>query len=366
MKKTAILYLISLFLLSLMAACGGQSEEMVVVEDKVELTQEPAISAPDEEEADQAIPEELEESIPLIYSHDGAPDDVATLVYLAKHPNIELLGVIQSYGEQHPNQSLDEWQIFLYDVLDYDQAVIGVGAEESLDPEHNEFPSGWRSGADNFWGVGLPEASQAYQAENGADLIIDLVNNSEEKVTILVTGAQTDMALALRQDPSIAENIIQIVIMGGAFNVEGNLYDGYNDVAEWNIYVDPLAAKEVFNSGIPLSIVSLDGSDDFVITRKDHGKIYSSKDPALMLLSESWENNFQSWGGDFKIWDIIAGVALTDPQLFTWTYDGVDVNAEAGPTHGQTITLNNGSDVTRFASDTDYEGVRTAIFDIYQ
>ena len=314
MKKMAMVWLISLFLLNMLTGCGGPSDEPVleeIPEVPPVVTEEESEGEPEEEtiddEAGLIFSESNTGTIPLIYSHDGAPDDIATLVYIAKHPDIELLGVIQSYGEQHPGQSLEEWQIFLYDVLDYDQAAIGVGAEESLDPAHNEFPGGWRSGADNFWGVSLPAALQAYQAEKGADLIIDLVKNSEEKVTILVTGAQTDMALAIQKDASIAENISQIVIMGGAFNVGGNLYDGYNDVAEWNIYADPLAAKVVFNSGIPLSIVSLDGSDNFVISRADYDKIKDSEDPALMVLSDLWEFNFQSWDGDFKIWDIVAG-----------------------------------------------------------
>ena len=49
-------------------------------------------------------------SIPLILSHDGAPDDIAALVYIARHPAINLLGVVNSYGEQHPSRSLAAWQ----------------------------------------------------------------------------------------------------------------------------------------------------------------------------------------------------------------------------------------------------------------
>jgi inosine-uridine nucleoside N-ribohydrolase len=313
----------------------------------------------------------LNEKIPLIFSHDGAPDDIATLVYIARHPYIELIGVIQSYGEQHPTKSIGEWQIFLYDVIDYDEAAIAVGSETPVDPNPNEFPAGWRSGADNFWGLDLPEKVGDYDAAVGHELIIDLVKNSPEKVTILVTGAQTDMALALQEDASITDNLSQIVIMGGAFNVGGNLYESAgndnNDVAEWNIFVDPLAAKIVFNSGVPLSIVPLDGSDDFVIKSIHHVKIRDSDDPALEVLSQLWEQQLNWWGGGgFKIWDIVAAAAVTNPEYFTWTYDGVDVIAEAGELHGQTIILNNGSEITRFASNTDYTKVREKIFEVFQ
>ncbi|MDK2980876.1 MAG: hypothetical protein PWQ55_1223 [Chloroflexota bacterium] len=313
------------------------------------------------------FPAKMEGTIPVIFSHDGAPDDIAALVYLSKYPQVELLGVVQSYGEQHPSESLAEWQVFLYDVLDLDTVPIGLGLETPLDPAQNEFPASWRSGADRFWGIPLPQASQAYTAENGPEMIVRLVNTSPQKVVLLVTGAQTDVARALQLDPSIADNIAQIVIMGGAFNRDGNLHEfpGYEDnhVAEWNIYVDPLAASQVFTSGVPLSIVSLDGSDEFVITRSDYDRIAGSDDPGLQVLAHSWEQNFNSWGGDFKIWDIVAAVALTDPGYFTWTYDSVDVVTDPGSTQGQTIHLNTNDKSARFTSITSFPSVKQAVFE---
>ena len=360
MKKSSIILVYTLLILNLATGCATAKEG-------VEKKSLPSSTTDHEEEF---FTNTLNKKIPLIFSHDGAPDDIATLVYIAKHPHIELIGVIQSYGEQHPTQSVDEWQVFLYDVIDYDTAKIAIGSEIPVDPNPNEFPSGWRSGADDFWGLYLPEKVEDYDAAVGHELIIDLVKNSPEKVTILVTGAQTDMALALQEDTSIADNISQIVIMGGAFNVGGNLNESAgnenNDVAEWNIFVDPLAAKIVFNSDVPLSIVPLDGSDDFYIKEDEQKKLRGNDDPAIQLVYWLWKQNINWWGGDFKIWDIVAAAAVTNPEYFTWTYDGVDVIAESGDLHGQTIVLNNGSQITRFASDTDYKMVRKKIFEVYQ
>lgn len=308
------------------------------------------------------------DKIPLIFSHDGAPDDIATLVYITKHPDIELVGVIQSYGEQHPSISFAKWSVFLYDVIGHETAIMGVGSEVSVDPAQNEFTASWRASADDFWGLDLPEASQVYEPVDGVDLLIELVHDSEQKVTLLVTGAQTDVALALQKDPTIAENIAQIVIMGGAFNVDGNLDQppskDRNISAEWNIFADPLGAKQVFTSGIPLSIVPLDGSDAFYMTKEDLRKIWGSDDPVIILLADLWEMILDWWGGGFQIWDIVAAVGLTNPEHFEWTYDGVDVIAEPGPTHGKTFQLNNGSQITRFASDADFDAIRDTVFSI--
>ena len=374
MNKTSIVLIYTILLLGLVVGCAAAKNEIVteeILQTSSGEVEEKLLPTSTHEQEEGIFTNTLNEEIPFIFSHDGAPDDIATLVYITKHPYIELIGVIQSYGEQHPTQSIDEWQVFLCNVLDYDDAAIAVGSETPVDLNPNEFPAGWRSGADNFWGLDLPAKADDYDAAIGYELIVDLVKNSPDKVTILVTGAQTDMALALQEDASIADNISQIVIMGGAFNVKGNLYEsaGYedNEVAEWNIYVDPLAAKIVFNSGVPLSIVPLDGSDDFMINAIYHAKIRDSVDPALEVLSQLWEQQLNWWGGDgFKIWDIVAAAAVPHPEYFTWTYDGVDVIAEAGELHGQTIVLKNGSQITRFASDTDYKMVRDSIFKVLQ
>jgi inosine-uridine nucleoside N-ribohydrolase len=197
-------------------------------------------------------------------------------------------------------------------------------------------------------------------------MLIDLVQGSDQKVTLLVTGAQTDVALALEEDPTIADNIAQIVIMGGAFNVKGNLYQpsgkDQNNSAEWNIFVDPLAAKQVFASGIPLTIVPLDGSDGFVMRWADHARIQDSGDPVLRVLTGLWEMVLNQWGDEFRIWDIVAATALTNPEHFEWVYDGVDVVAEPGPEHGKTYQLGNSSNNARFAAKGNYLGIRKQVF----
>jgi purine nucleosidase/pyrimidine-specific ribonucleoside hydrolase len=309
------------------------------------------------------------ESIPLILSHDGAPDDIAAAAFIAKHPQIDLIGVINSLGEQHPSRSMDEWQRYLYEVIDKDSAAFGLGAEESLDPQHNEFPSEWRDGADEFWFVDLPSASEDYQSSNGADLIVELVQNSPSLVTILILGGNTDLALAFQQDPGIMENISQVVVMGGAFNQEGNLSDapGYeqNCAAEWNIYVDPLAASQVFTSGEKISVVPLDGSSDFQINQSDLDLILGSDDPILGVLDDLWSQQLEWSGGEgFKIWDIVAAVAVTNPEYFDWVTDGIDVVTDPGNTHGKTFALNNGSQLTRYAVGTDFSAVHEIVFDI--
>ncbi len=374
MKRISIFILGVLILFSTLISCTKQQpvpeDEAVSEVDEVHASPSPQL---DPVEASEDTPTEQPavsgERIPLILSHDGAPDDIAAAAFIAKHPQIDIIGVINSYGEHHPSLSMDEWQRYLYEVIDKDSAAFGLGSEKSLDPQQNQFPSDWREEADDFWYVDLPPASEVYGSSEGADLIVELVQNSLNPVTILVLGGNTDLALALQQDPGIMDNISQVVVMGGAFNQEGNLYEapGYehNRAAEWNIYVDPLAASQVFTSGEKISVVPLDGSDDFYIDQNDLDLIRGRDDPILQVLDDLWSQQLEWWGGvAFKIWDIVAAVAVTNPEYFDWVEDGIDVETDPGSTHGKTFALNNGSQLTRFAVGADFAAVHENVFDI--
>ncbi len=171
----------------------------------------------------------------------------------------------------------------------------------------------------------------------------------------------TDVALALKQDPSIINNISHVVIMGGAFTVPGNLSDGpeptNNTTAEWNMYIDATAAKYIFDSGVPVSIVPLDAIQ-YLVQSKDIDTINTIDDPGVKYVANMWN---QQWGwsnnNGFLIWDTITATAVTNPENFHWVYDGVDIITEPGDFQGTTIPLNNGTKNIRYATGADYQAI---------
>ncbi|MDD5371147.1 MAG: nucleoside hydrolase [Anaerolineaceae bacterium] len=96
---------------------------------------------------------------------------------------------------------------------------------------------------------------------------------SPEPLALFVSGPSTDLAQALRLDPGIREHILAVYRMGGAVYVSGNLTDfsanPANVSAEWNIYIDPLAASEVFESGLPIYLVPLDATNQVSVRLVD-------------------------------------------------------------------------------------------------
>jgi inosine-uridine nucleoside N-ribohydrolase len=326
---------------------------------------EPAATEPPQQ-TEVVFLDKTVDRIPVIFSHGGGPCDIAAMAYLVYHPHVELIGMVLSRGEFYPAVAVDYWPIYLYDVLGSTHTALGIGTDLRMDPNSSDFPESWRQSSSQFWNLPLPDKVTDYQAASGHELIIDLVNDSPEKVTILAMASMIDVALALQEEPGIVDNISQVVIMGGAFTVPGNLddapYEIDNEVAEWNIWIDAEAARILFNSGVPISIVPLDGIQYFVDST-DLAEMNSIHDPGVDYVAQMW-NQQMGFGGPFLIWNTITVSAVTNPENFYWTYDGVDVVTEPGEFLGQTIPLNNGSFHTRYATGADYEAVMDLVFDV--
>jgi len=299
--------------------------------------------------------------IPVIYSHGGGPCDIGGMVFFAKHPQVDLIGLVLSRGEFYPQLAAKTWPIFLFDVLDSKSTTVGIGTETPLDPNPHEFPESWRGPSSNFWNHQLPPQSTNFETQVGHELIIDLVNNSPDKVTIVAMGAMTDVALALQQDPGIIKNISHVVIMGGAFTVPGNLSDGpeptNNTTAEWNMFIDATAAKVIFGSGVPVSIVPLDAIQ-YLVQSKDVDAINKINDSGVKYVAWMWNQQWDwSSHNGFLIWDTITATAVTNPENFYWTIDGVDIITEPGDFQGRTVPLNNGAQHIRYATGANYEAI---------
>jgi inosine-uridine nucleoside N-ribohydrolase len=158
------------------------------------------------------------------------------------------------------------------------------------------------------------------------------------KITFLMLGPLTNLAKALITIPSISNIIKEVIIMGGAFYVEGNA----TQYSEFNIYADPEAANIVFKSDIPIKAIGLDVCDEVIINRD---RFYESK----YLFTESKTKNskfsnlvidsffdFHSNKSKMSLCDPIAVVCLFYENLFEYKLKNVTVNLDK-LTKGQTI-----------------------------
>jgi len=108
-------------------------------------------------------------------------------------------------------------------------------------------------GNNGLGGVEFPEPKLKAVAEPAAELIHRVVHENPGEITIVAVGPLTNVATALKSDPGLAAKIKGIVVMGGSLS-GGNI----TPAAEFNFYVDPEAARMVFDAGVPLVMVGLD------------------------------------------------------------------------------------------------------------
>ncbi|MCJ7715089.1 MAG: nucleoside hydrolase [Anaerolineales bacterium] len=354
MNRKQNLLIISVLIISMLAGCSCTSYSLV----------RPPTVTPENSFFDPP-----NGKIPVIYSHGGGPCDIGGMVFLTKNPNVDLIGYVLTRGEYHPEIAVINWPIFLLDVLGSKDTAIALGSDERMDPNPHEFPDVWRNASDNFWGLSLPNQETEFEVGEGPDLIIDLVNGSRKKVTILAMASMIDVALALQMDPGIIDNIAHVVIMGGAFNMPGNLDEGpdftTNLAAEWNMYIDAAAAQYVFKSGVPVSVIPLDGVQ-YYIQQSDINEIRINIYPRMNYVSQMWDQQWGWAGGGFLIWDTIASTAVTNPENFHWVYGGVDVITKVGDFQGQTIALNDGAQHIRYAKDADYYAIMDQLFETFR
>jgi purine nucleosidase/pyrimidine-specific ribonucleoside hydrolase len=279
----------------------------------------------------------------VIFDDDGSPDGTTALLYLLSDPSASVKAVVISHGETTPKTYIQHMGRMLEDF-----GIIGIplgeGQEKALIPGE-DFPEWLRQAGDNFWGFPIPNAKKSYPVQNAASMMVSLLNDAPESIAIFVSGSCTDLAQALRLDPSIRDHISTIYIMGGAVYISGNLKDfsanPENVSAEWNMYIDPLAASEVFVSGIPIVLVPLDATNQVEIARRNTsiwrggGKIADfAADIYDMLLGNSSVSKF-------AIWDVMTSAIMTHPELCNTVPLHLKVITDQGNTYGQTMVMTN-------------------------
>lgn len=187
-------------------------------------------------------------------------------------------------------------------------------------------------------GADLPPPSLEESPGHAVDRIVEIVNGSDEPVTICTLGPLTNVALALVRAPQITDNIEKVVMMGGGFFEGGNT----TPAAEFNIYVDPHAAHVVLSSGIPIVMMPLDVTHKALTTPdrlkrfEDLGTAAGNAVAGMLGFYDRWDKDkYEIPGGPLHDPTVIA--YLLEPGLFGGREVAVEVDIAPGPTLGMTV-----------------------------
>lgn len=290
--------------------------------------------------------------VPLIFDDDGSQDGMTALAYVLANPKFDLQAITVSQGIARPEIFADNLAKMLTRTEDTD-IPIGIGRSTPLEGS-NEFPDFIRDGSDTFWApfVTLPEEADPNVVirDSAVDLIIETINNSPEPVAILATGPLTNIAEALRRDPSIVDNIEVVQIMGGAVFVEGNLpvlpFPPFstNLEGEFNIWVDPVAAQEVIDfgeQGLKIQLTPLDATNQIEFGREDYQVWLDTGTPESVIAAELLDFALEVIQSDLDpnpVWDLVAAINLSEPDFSLEIPLHIDIDTESDPgdTQGKT------------------------------
>ena len=274
---------------------------------------------------------------PIVIETDMSWDDITALVYLLKLPSVEVTAIgLAGDGLTHCVPGVTHVRE-LVAYLGHAPVPVACGHAQPLSGSA-AFPTSWRQNADAFFGLKLPEVPPE-QSSDTARQVLGRAILASPKTVVISLAPMTDLA-ALMSQPDIRGRIQMIYAMAGALEVPGN--EPEHALAEWNVYIDPQAAQQVLQSGVPITLVPLDATDDVpVMTLFQHalngGRREAASDVIGKLLSDPYY-----YSGSQYFWDPVAAMVAIDSGLARFTTEWITVVQGSGADQGRTIQSSGG------------------------
>jgi inosine-uridine nucleoside N-ribohydrolase len=300
-----------------------------------------AVSPRTDAETDAGISSPAEAGRYVVIDADMGEDSVMEIHYLLLAEEVDVKAItVAGDGLAHCQPGM-RTALGLLALTGDEDIPVACGREKPLRGEI-AFPQEWRVGADNLAEMlDLPAGGEPSKM-NAVELLTSAIEAAPNKATLLTEGPLTNLAEALQAKPDLVDQIEMVYIMGGALEVSGNVEE--QPSAEWNIYVDPSAANQVFRSGAPVTLIPLDATNQVPATERSYKAFEQNHTtPAAEVVYNLMRNDpyFYQGGGNY-FWDPLAAAILTDRSLGTIETVKVEVD-ESGDDIGRTRVSEQGS-----------------------
>jgi purine nucleosidase len=277
------------------------------------------------------------ETIPrkIVLDCDPGHDDAVALLLAAANPAIDLVAVTTVGGNQTIEKVTHNARSTAT-LIGLTGVPIAAGCGRPLVRTLEVAPG--IHGETGLDGVDLPEPTVELDTRHAVDLIVDTVmSHAPGEITLVPTGPLTNIALAARKEPRIAERVREVVLMGGGYHT-GN----WSPVAEFNIKVDPEAAHIVFHEPWPVTMVGLDLTHQALATRSVEDRIRALDTPVsefVLGLFEFFRHAYRQAQGfdDPPVHDPCAVAYLIDPSVVATHKVPLDIELHGGLTLGMTV-----------------------------
>jgi len=270
----------------------------------------------------------------IILDTDPGVDDAMAIFLALRSPELKVEAITPVSGNVPLEFTLPN-ALRLAEIAGRTDVPVAAGASVPL--VRRLITAKYVHGNNGLGGVDFPAPTLKPVAENAAQIISRLVRANPGQITIVAVGPLTNVATALRADPEIASMIPQIVIMGGSLS-GGNI----TPAAEFNLYVDPEAARIVFDAGIPLNMVGLDVTEKVLLNEDHVVKLERAQNPvsqaAGKIMRATLTRTRQASDATFiAMHDPLTVASLIDPKLLTFRDYRVEIETEGELTAGMTV-----------------------------
>lgn len=274
----------------------------------------------------------MEKTLPVLLDGDPGHDDAIAWMLAKASPLLDIRAVTSVCGNQTIEKTTYNAQRICA-LLGID-APVAMGKPAPLLAEPMNAPSvHGQSGLD---GPVLPEPNAPLSSLRSVELMAKVLQESETPVALVPTGPLTNIAALLLAHPELKEKIKVISLMGG-----GITHGNWTPAAEFNILVDPEAAKIVFESGVPIVMSGLDVTERALIFPKDFERIRKVGNPVARVVAD-WLEFFYGFHREIgyagaPLHDPVAVVSLIRPDLLTSKPLCVEIETQGEYCRGATI-----------------------------
>lgn len=272
----------------------------------------------------------------IIDTDPGQDDAVAILLALASPEDIDVLSITAVAGNVPLALTAKNARI-VCELAGRSDMRVFAGCDRPL--AHSLVTAEHVHGQTGLNGPVLPDPVMPLAEGHAVDFIIDtLKSHAPGEVTLCPLGPLTNIATAFQRAPEIRARVAEIVLMGGAYFEVGNI----TPAAEFNIYVDPEAAAEVFASGAPITVMPLDVTHKVLVTKPRNDAfraLGTAVGVAVAEMTDFFERfDREKYGSDgAPLHDPCVTAYLIRPELFSGRHINVEIETSSTLTRGMTV-----------------------------
>jgi purine nucleosidase len=272
----------------------------------------------------------------IIDTDPGQDDAVAILLALASPDEIDLLGITAVAGNV-PLPLTQKNARIVCELAGRPDVKVFAGCDAPL--ERKLVTAEHVHGKTGLDGPVMDDPTMPLQEQHAVDFIIETLRNEPaQTVTLVPIGPLTNIAKAFAQAPDIIDRVQEIVLMGGAYFEVGNI----TPAAEFNIYVDPEAAKAVFGSGVQLTVMPLDVTHK-ALTTKERIDAFRAMGTRVGTMVAEWTDFFERFDVEkygsqgAPLHDPCTVAYLINPDVFSGRHINVEIETGSELTLGMTV-----------------------------